>query len=82
MLLDLWPIESPMAVVMNHDLAEQVVRPSKIFPLGVPKTSAAKHYAPLFGDNSIAMQHVRSSWASCVNASVDLHHWTFSDTNQ
>ncbi|GIK05317.1 hypothetical protein Aspvir_009423 [Aspergillus viridinutans] len=51
--LDNRPMHQPMAVVCSHEIAEQVVRSSKQFPYGMPKTPDLQAYKYLLGPHSI-----------------------------
>ncbi|KAI0887011.1 cytochrome P450 [Annulohypoxylon maeteangense] len=53
MLVDLRPINPPMALISSHDIAEQISKPSKHFPLSTPKSPTWTHMIPLIGSTSI-----------------------------
>ncbi|KAI0378394.1 cytochrome P450 [Hypomontagnella monticulosa] len=53
MLIDLRPINPPMALICTHDLAEQISKPTKHFPLSTPKSPTWTHMIPLIGSTSI-----------------------------
>ena len=56
MLVDFRPVTRPMVLVTSHEIAEQIVQPSKLFPNSVPKASL-KHLVPLLGATSILTSH-------------------------
>ncbi|PKS07231.1 hypothetical protein jhhlp_005833 [Lomentospora prolificans] len=51
--LDIWPLNYPMAIILNHDIAEQISRASKNYPYSVPKSPTMKYLSPLIGKNSL-----------------------------
>lgn len=51
--VDLRPITYPMVVILSHEVAEQVTRPTKAFPQSVPKSETEKHNVHLLGPKSI-----------------------------
>ncbi|SPO06098.1 related to cytochrome P450 monooxygenase [Cephalotrichum gorgonifer] len=53
LLLDLRPLNFPMAIIADHELAEQVSRASKLFPYSVPKSSNMSYIDPLVGHHSL-----------------------------
>ncbi|KAI0425614.1 cytochrome P450 [Xylaria sp. FL1042] len=53
MLVDLRPINPPMLLVTAHDVAEQISKPSKLFPHSTPKSPTLTYVAPIIGDTSI-----------------------------
>ncbi|KAI1477676.1 cytochrome P450 [Daldinia eschscholtzii] len=53
MLVDLRPINPPMVLFPTHDIAEQIAKPTKLFPLSVPKSPTWTHMIPLIGATSI-----------------------------
>ncbi|KAI1179244.1 cytochrome P450 [Nemania sp. FL0916] len=53
MLVDLRPVVPPMLLVPNHDIAEQISRPTKLFPFSTPKSPTWAHMIPLTGETSI-----------------------------
>ena len=52
-ILDLRPISYPMAVIANHETAEQVSRATKVFPWSVPKSPTVGDLVHLTGSRSI-----------------------------
>src|SRR5688572_2580292 len=54
MLVDMRPLNVPVALLTTHHLAEQVARSSKSMPLGAPKTGA-DHMHPLIGKTSLIL---------------------------
>ncbi|KAI0024888.1 cytochrome P450 [Xylariomycetidae sp. FL0641] len=53
MLVDMRPVSPPMLLIPSHDLAEQVAKPSKLFPLSTPKSPTWTHMIPIVGETSI-----------------------------
>ncbi|KAI1208156.1 cytochrome P450 [Annulohypoxylon truncatum] len=53
MLVDLRPINPPMVLVPGHSIAEQISKPSKLFPLSTPKSPTWTHMIPIIGKSSI-----------------------------
>ncbi|KAI1091595.1 cytochrome P450 [Rostrohypoxylon terebratum] len=53
MLVDFWPIIPPMAIISNHDIAEQITKSSKSFPVSTPKSPTMANLLPLLGPASI-----------------------------
>ncbi|KAI1352317.1 cytochrome P450 [Xylaria sp. FL0043] len=56
MFVDLRPINRPMVLITNHEIAEQVSRASELFPTSPPK-SFLKYLEPLIGPTSILASH-------------------------
>ncbi|KAI2467419.1 cytochrome P450 [Annulohypoxylon bovei var. microspora] len=56
MFVDLRPVNRPMVLVSSHEIAEQVSRPSKIFPTSLPKTDLS-YLLHLTGPTSILLSH-------------------------
>ncbi|KAI1078328.1 cytochrome P450 [Whalleya microplaca] len=53
MLVDLRPINAPMVLVPSHNIAEQISKPSKLFPLSTPKSPTWTHMIPIIGKTAI-----------------------------
>ncbi|CAJ2513193.1 Uu.00g013120.m01.CDS01 [Anthostomella pinea] len=53
MLIDLRPINPPMALISSHDIAEQISKPTKLLPLSPPKSPTWTHMIPIIGTTSI-----------------------------
>jgi cytochrome P450 len=53
MLVDNWPIVPPMVIVANHEVAEQVSKPSQLLPYSALKSRAVDRMVELIGPNSI-----------------------------
>lgn len=51
--LDFRPISYPVAVICNHNVAEQLTRPSSLFPYGTPRAKTFTMLERLLGPNSI-----------------------------
>ncbi|KAK1757100.1 cytochrome P450 [Echria macrotheca] len=56
MMVDLWPLNRPTAVITSHELAEQITRPSKMFATSTPKNDMG-YLEPLIGSSSILAAH-------------------------
>ena len=58
--VDTWPVLGfPMAIVTNHDVAEQISRATKHLPDSVPKSPTFDEFEPLLGKRSLLTKHVR-----------------------
>ncbi|KUI67583.1 hypothetical protein VM1G_02817 [Cytospora mali] len=58
MFLDLRPFGPPMVIVRSHEIAEQIVKPSKAFPYSLPKMpSVYGHMVHVTGPTSILPAH-------------------------
>ncbi|KAI6089259.1 cytochrome P450 [Hypoxylon rubiginosum] len=53
MLVDLRPINPPMALISSPEIAEQISKPTKLFPFSTPKSPTWTHMIPLIGSTSI-----------------------------
>ncbi|KAJ2983342.1 hypothetical protein NUW58_g6267 [Xylaria curta] len=53
MLVDLRPVNAPMVLVPTHDIAEQISKPTQLFPLSTPKSPTWTHMIPIIGESSI-----------------------------
>ncbi|KAI1132888.1 cytochrome P450 [Nemania abortiva] len=53
MLVDLRPVTAPMVLVPTHDIAEQLSKPTQLFPLSTPKSPTWTHMIPIIGESSI-----------------------------
>lgn len=58
MLVDLRPVNPPMVLVSDHSIAEQISKPSKLFPLSTPKSPTWTHMIPIIGTTSILGKEV------------------------
>lgn len=58
MFVDLRPLTPPMRLVTTYDIAEQVSRPSKLFPLSPTKSPTWTFMAPIIGMTSILGKEV------------------------
>ncbi|KAH7323262.1 putative cytochrome P450 monooxygenase [Stachybotrys elegans] len=56
MLLDNWPIVPPMAIVANHEVAEQVSKPSPLFQYSAPKSQSLARVVDLIGPKTILLK--------------------------
>lgn len=52
-LLDIRPLNYPMVIVADHEIAEQVSRASKGFPYSLPKSPTMTYIDPLVGHHSL-----------------------------
>ncbi|KAF3761235.1 cytochrome P450 [Cryphonectria parasitica EP155] len=63
MLVDIWPLRSPLLVVGSQEIAEQLCRPTNLFPWGSPKcsmlTAGGKEWLVLRKKNNPAFSHQR-----------------------
>lgn len=57
--LDIRPLNYPMAIVADHEVAEQVSRATKAFPYSLPKSPMMTYIDPLIGHHSLVSIHVR-----------------------
>ncbi|KAL2127976.1 hypothetical protein VTI74DRAFT_9913 [Chaetomium olivicolor] len=53
MLFDLRPVTYPMVVILNHEVAEQISRASKLFPWSTPKSPTMDMLLRVTGPHSI-----------------------------
>ncbi|KAF5496836.1 putative sterigmatocystin biosynthesis P450 monooxygenase stcS [Colletotrichum siamense] len=53
LFIDFWPLNEPMLLIRNHDVAEQVSKQSQLWPYSLPKSPSFKEYLPLVGDHSL-----------------------------
>ncbi|RWA11130.1 hypothetical protein EKO27_g3956 [Xylaria grammica] len=53
MLVDLRPGNAPMVLVPTHDIAEQISKPTQLFPLSTTKSPTWTHTIPIIGESSI-----------------------------
>ena len=56
MLVDLRPVNSPVVLVTSHEIAEQISKPSKLFPTSVPKADL-RYLEHLLGSTSVLASH-------------------------
>ncbi|KAI1420271.1 cytochrome P450 [Xylaria sp. FL1777] len=56
MFVDLRPVNLPMVLVTNHEIAEQVSKASNLFPTSLPKANL-EYLEPLTGRKSILVSH-------------------------
>ena len=49
LLFDMWPVTTPLLVICNHEIAEELSKPSKTFPWSVTKWKTSDHFADLLG---------------------------------
>lgn len=60
-MLDIRPLNYAMAIIGNHEVAEQVSRASKIFPYSLPKSPTMTYIDPLVGHHSLVSIQVGDS---------------------
>ncbi|KAK4160554.1 putative sterigmatocystin biosynthesis P450 monooxygenase stcS [Cladorrhinum sp. PSN259] len=53
MLLDTRPVGYPMVVIGNHETAEQISKPNKMFPWSTPKSPTVRELSSLLGATSM-----------------------------
>lgn len=53
MLVDLRPVNPPMVLIPGHSIAEQISKPSQLFPLSTPKSPTWTHMIPIIGKRAI-----------------------------
>ncbi|KAI0391251.1 cytochrome P450 [Xylariaceae sp. FL0594] len=53
MLIDLRPVNPPMVLVPTHDIAEQISKPSQLYPYSTTKSPTWTHMIPIIGESSI-----------------------------
>lgn len=57
-LIDNWPIIPAMIVIANHDVAEQITRPTAHFPYGLVKSPSVERMSAIIGPKSILSKNV------------------------
>lgn len=62
--MDLRPLEYPMLVVANHEVAEQISKASTRWPSSTPKSPTLKDVWHLTGRNSMLTDEVSACFAS------------------
>jgi hypothetical protein len=73
MLLDNWPVVSPMVVIASHEVAEQVSKSSKYFPqYSAPKSPSVDQIVSLIGPNSILFKQVTASTARLFQVFTEI----------
>ncbi len=58
MVFDLRPVMYVVCLVLSHDIAEQLSRPSKLFKYSVTKSPTVRTLQPTIGSHSILTQEV------------------------
>lgn len=53
MLVDFRPVNPPMVLIPSHSIAEQISKPSHLFPLSTPKSPTWTHMIPIIGETPI-----------------------------
>ncbi|KAF0325765.1 cytochrome P450 52A11 [Colletotrichum asianum] len=53
LFIDFWPLNNPMLLIRNHDVAEQISKQSQLWPYSLPKSPSFKEYLPLVGEHSL-----------------------------
>lgn len=59
MLVDFRPVNPPMVLIPSHSIAEQISKPSHLFPLSTPKSPTWTHMIPIIGKTPILSREVR-----------------------
>lgn len=68
LLVDWRPIEKfPILFILDHEVAEQVTKPSKAFTTSMPKHPAIQQLAPLVGARSLVTTDV-SVFMNCIRS--------------
>lgn len=57
-LIDNWPIIPAMTVVANHEVAEQITRPTAHFPYSLIKSPSVERLSAIIGPKSIFFKNV------------------------
>lgn len=65
MFLDLRPITAPMVLIPTHGIAEQISKPSQLFPLSTPKSPSWTHMIPIIGKTAVIGREVIYATPSC-----------------
>lgn len=60
MVVDMRPVSKPVALITSHFVAEQITKPSKLFPWSAPKTPSIVDLVHLIGPKSILTAEVFS----------------------
>ena len=60
LMMDVWPFQHPTVLIRSHDIAEQLTKPSKLFPHSVPKSPHIALVTELLGKDSMILKEVRS----------------------
>ncbi|KAI0117823.1 cytochrome P450 [Nemania sp. FL0031] len=63
MLVDLRPVSAPMVLVPSHDIAEQISKPTQMYPYSTTKSPTWTHMIPIIGESSILGKE-GSDWKS------------------
>ncbi len=58
MLVDLRPINPPLLLVPSHEIAEQVSKPTKLYPMSTTKSPTWTHMTHIIGKTSILGREV------------------------
>lgn len=58
LFLDVRPASYVICVVLSHEIAEQISRPSKMYPWSTPKSPTMTDVKPIVGAHSIIMAQV------------------------
>lgn len=57
MLVDNWPVVPPMAIIGDHEVAEQVSKASQTFPYSTPRSPSVDSIVDLIGAHSILFKN-------------------------
>lgn len=61
MIIDMRPVSIPVVLITSHEVAEQISKTSKMFPLGPPKLPTMVEIVHLTGSKSILRAEVRTN---------------------
>ncbi|KAH7304088.1 cytochrome P450 [Stachybotrys elegans] len=61
MFVDLRPVNPPMTLITNHEMAEQISKASKLYPLSTPKSPTWTHMIPILGKTTLTARE-GSDW--------------------
>jgi len=72
--VDIWPMNPPLLVIADHELAERISKVSKQYPYSVPKSPTVWALHHIIGPESILMAEVRTRAPWLVTSpSVEAH---------
>jgi len=58
--VDIWPVQPPLLIIANHEIAERVSRVSKLYPYSAPKSPTMHALSHIIGPESILVTEVRT----------------------
>jgi len=77
MVIDIWPLNYPMAIIINHDIAEQISRASKNYPYGTPKSPTMKYLNPIIGKHSLVSINVSPALLSSLSTGIPKRRYGY-----